>query len=112
MKKTLLFLIILASCSSRASMMTKSSYEGIQTGTPVTTIEAQVGQPYAIHSKGSGVEEYEYIERITMGNALVTETHYFLIVADGKVVGKYSKQEQSPEYDLIYQDDPNHHWYP
>ncbi len=105
-------LIVCCACSSRASLMTQSEYDTVQTGTPVATLESQIGTPYDIHFKSGGVKEYEYIERITMGNSLVTENHYFIIVVDGKVVGKYMKQEKAPAYHLIYEDDPNHQWYP
>lgn len=113
MKKTFLIpLVILTACAGSSARMTQDRYDAIQTGVSVKEVQQEVGQPYAVHDKSGGVKEYEYIERITMGSQLISEHHFFLIVVDGRVVGKYSKQEKAPPYDLIYQDDPNHHWYP
>ena len=88
--------------------MTYESYDKIQTGTSIAQVQSDIGKPYAIHNKKGNIVEYEYIERIDTGNNLVAENHYFLIVENGQVVGKYMKQEKSPAYDLIYQDEPNY----
>jgi hypothetical protein len=107
----ILSLLVLAACFSRSAMMTGENFDSIQTGTSIATVESQVGKPYRIHSKGGGREEYEYIERIDMGQCLVSENHYFLIVVNGSVTGKYITREKSPSYELIYIEDPNHPCY-
>ncbi len=104
-------LFTLNSCFSRAALMTYSDYDKIAIGTPVSTLRSEIGKPYAIHHKEGGIEEYEYIERISTGNNLVAENHYFLIVENGKVIGKYLKRERPPAYDLIYQEEPNYPGY-
>ena len=106
----ILGLILLSSCFSSGPRMTNDSFDQIQTGTPITSIEQEYGKPYAVHSKGPGMKEYEYIERIDLGYNVVSENHYFIVVTDGKVVGKYTKREKPPAYNLIYQEDPN--WTP
>ena len=106
-----LVMLILCSCFSRSAMMTHQSYDDITVGTTVAELKQQVGEPYAIHSKGSGTQEYEYIDRIPMGREVIEENHYFLIISDGKVAGKYHKTESQPAYNLIYQDDPNYFSY-
>jgi hypothetical protein len=105
----ILGLICLCSCFSSGPRLTSSTYDSIQLGTPIVSVEQEYGKPYAVHSKG-GVKEYEYIERIDLGYNVVTENHYFIVVTDGKVVGKYTKREKPPAYNLIYQEDPN--WNP
>ena len=112
-----LFLLLLAlfpmtSCFSRPALMTHSDFDNMQMGTTVSEFKSEVGSPYAIHKKKDGIEEYEYIERIDTGNNIVAENHYFLLVKDGKVVGKYMKRETPPPYDLIYQEQPNYPSYP
>ncbi len=92
--------------------MTNTNYDEIQTGTPISVVKAEVGEPYAVHNKKDGSQEYEYIERISVGNSIAAENHYFLIVKDGHVIGKYMKRERPPAYDLIYQDQPNYPEYP
>jgi len=103
---SILFLLLLCSCFSRSSYMTYDRFENIQIGTPVASLKSEVGSPYAIHSKGGDVEEYEYIERIDMGGKVVSENRYFLIVTDGKVTGKYVKNERPKAFNMIYEDDP------
>lgn len=103
-------LLFLASCFTSGPRMTSGTYDTIQMGTPIVSIEKQYGQPYAVHSRGPSTQEYEYIERIDMGYNVVSENHYFLVVTDGQVVGKYMRREKPPAYDLIYQEDPN--WTP
>ena len=103
-----LSLFALASCFSRPALMTYDTYDKVQMGTSIAQLQSDIGKPYAIHKKEGNITEYEYIERIDTGNNLVAENHYFLIVEDGKVVGKYVKREKSPAYDLIYQEEPNY----
>jgi hypothetical protein len=107
-----LLCLFLMSCFSRTPMMTQGNYEAVLMGEPFTTIQKQNGTPYAIHSAGYGATEYEYIERIEMGNRLVAENHYFILVENGKVVGKHMKQELPPAYNLIYQPEPNYRSFP
>ena len=108
--KPFLFLTLFAltSCFSRAPLMTYETYDKIQTGTSIAEVQSDIGKPYSIHKKEGGIVEYEYIERIDTGNNVVAENHYFLIVEDGKVTGKYMKREKPPAYDLIYQEEPNY----
>ena len=88
--------------------MTYDTYDKVQMGTSIAQLESDIGKPYAIHTKEGNIVEYEYIERIDTGNNLVAENHYFLIVENGKVVGKYMNRERPPAYDLIYQEEPNY----
>jgi len=103
---SILVLLLLCSCFSRSSYMTSDRFENIQIGTPIASLKPEVGSPYAIHSKGGAVEEYEYIERIDMGGRTVSENRYFLIVTDGKVTGKRTKHERAPAFDMIYEESP------
>jgi hypothetical protein len=105
-------LLILASCFSRPALMTYSEFNDVELGTSIASIKSEIGEPYAVHDKKNGAQEYEYIERIDVGNNVVAENHYFLIIQDGKVTGKYMKRERPPAYDLIYQDEPNYPAYP
>jgi hypothetical protein len=108
---TTIALLTLTSCFSRSSMMTYDNFDKVQIGTPIADLKPEIGRPYAIHHKESGSEEYEYVERINVGNNLIAENHYFLIVQNGKVIGKYMSREKPPAYDLIYQEEPNYPGY-
>ncbi len=103
----LILLCFLSSCFSRTSAITSDTYSSIQLGTPIDSVYQEIGRPYAIHDKPNGVQEYEYIERIRNGRSLVSENHYFLIVENGKVVGKRMTEEKQRAFNLIYENDPN-----
>lgn len=105
---SLLALLFLASCFTHSAMMTQETFGTISLGTPISEVVNEVGSPYAIHSKGGGVEEYEYVERVGSENSLIYENHYFLKVSQGQVVSKRMTREKLPAYDLIYQEDPNY----
>jgi hypothetical protein len=100
-------LFFLCSCFSRSTVMTRQTYSDIEVGSSITQVEQKVGNPYKIRPLQDGTEEYEYIERIPMGQEVVEENHYFLIVKDGKVFAKRNTQETPDAFDLIYDDDPN-----
>lgn len=104
----IVMLCLLASCFSRPSLMTMESFDNIQMGSSIQTVEKSVGDPYAVHTKGVGISEYEYVERVRMGNQFIDENHYFLTVVNGQVVGKRISRESRPAYDLIYVEDPNY----
>ncbi|MBI2742701.1 MAG: hypothetical protein HYX48_02150 [Chlamydiales bacterium] len=108
----ILALILLTSCFSRSAIMTRETFDSISLGTPISDVVAKAGEPYAIHSKGGGLEEYEYHERFAVDNQFVSEYHYFLKVSQGKVVSKRVTREKEPAYDLIYQEDPNYPYIP
>ena len=103
-------IVILSSCSQ--AMMTRDNYDCITVGTSIKEVQKIAGKPYAIHNKGGGTQEYEYIERINRGGMdrgteILAENHYYLVVVDGQVVGKFIRQEKLPGFNLIYQEDPN-----
>ena len=111
-KKVLLVTcLVLSGCFSKSAMMSQQTFSDVQVGTPIETIVHENGEPYSIENK-NGMEEYRYVERVTNGNRLVYENHFVLFVKGGIVVAKTVTQEKLPAFDLMYQDDPNHHQYP
>ncbi|MES2199139.1 MAG: hypothetical protein V4489_03105 [Chlamydiota bacterium] len=103
--------LVLSSCFSRSAMMTQQTFSDVQVGTPIETIVHENGDPYSIENK-NGMEEYRYVERVVNGNRLIYENHFVLFVKGGVVVAKTVTQETLPAFDIMYQDDPNHHQYP
>jgi hypothetical protein len=103
--------LFLTSCFSRPALMTYDTFDNVQVGTTVVDLKSEVGSPYAIHHKEGEIEEYEYVERINVGSSRIAENHYFLVIQNGKVVGKYMNRERPPAYNLIYQDEPNYPGY-
>ena len=69
--------------------MTMESFQEIPIGSSEEEVVASAGKPYAVHKKGDGTLEYEYIERFRgTGNRNIQERHYYLLVKDGKVTSK------------------------
>lgn len=101
----LILLLTVVSCQKQP-VMTKQGFAAIEPGVSIKEIEKKYGQPYSIRSRDGNSEIYEYIERILMGPETVMQWRYYLIVSNGKVVGKYSKYSTPPAFEQIYSDDP------
>lgn len=77
---------------------TMEAFYEIDTQAPTSEVVKVLGKPYAIHEKGDGSLEYEYIERIKFGARNAEERHYFITLKEGKVVSKRVKQITMPPY--------------
>ena len=99
MKRELFALLLaLSACASGGSLMTNQAFFDIPLGSSQNEVVATAGEPYAIHKKEDGTEEYEYIERFKVGGRDTEERHYFLLIKDGKVVSKRVHQSSPPPY--------------
>ncbi|HEX2579609.1 MAG TPA: hypothetical protein VHK67_04315 [Rhabdochlamydiaceae bacterium] len=99
-------LFLFAACATGA-IMTRSDFDNIQMGTPISEVVQKYGDPIKTKDNKDGTMSYEYIERLPIGQQTVQENNYYLIVRDGKVVGKRYNEELPPDYDQLYQEDPN-----
>ena len=103
--------VLLCGCFTRSAMMTRESFDDIQIGTSMATVKERVGKPYATHNKKDGSKEYEYVERIKIGQQLVSENHYFLIVVGDQVVGKRFSETTPSIFRSVYDDEPDFNTY-
>ncbi len=87
--------------------MTRPDFNGIELGTDIKEVVEQCGAPYRIQKKNDGSQEYEYVERVMMGEQVIQENRYFLTVKDGKVISKERVEKRPPAYNEIYDEDPN-----
>ncbi|NDD57725.1 MAG: hypothetical protein EBZ47_00525 [Chlamydiae bacterium] len=110
--KYFILVALLCGCMTRNSYITQERYSQIQVGEPIASVVKEAGEPYSLTTNSRGEQEYLYIELFSTGTALVYENHYTFFVKDGKIVYKKMTKVKEPPYDLIYQDDPNHHYYP
>lgn len=92
------FSIILTSCALGGSAITSTTFQEIQIGTSAPDMIATAGQPYAIHRKEDGFMEYEYIERLKIGDRDAEIRRYYFLIKDGKVVSKRTEQSTSAPY--------------
>ena len=99
-------LLLMAACASGA-LMTRSDFDNIELGTPVSEVVQRYGDPVKITQNKDGSQSYKYIERLTISEEAVQENNYFIIVKNGKVVSKQYNQELPLEYDELYEEDPN-----
>lgn len=102
----LLIIVLLAGCNTNHEIMTRGGYADVGVGMASTAVEERFGKPYKIYSKGEGSETYEYIEKITMGTQVIEQRRYYIVIENGKVVGKYMKLSNPPPFEAIYSDDP------
>ena len=86
--------------------MTRDGYSEVQVGMSAHEIESKFGKPYSIISKVGDQEIYEYIERLTMGTQVVEQRRYYIVIAGGKVIGKYMKVSNPSPFEAIYSDEP------
>ncbi|MBP9842039.1 MAG: hypothetical protein KBC64_06405 [Simkaniaceae bacterium] len=103
-KYVLLLILFLTACQSK--MMTGEDYAMVQIGEPIEQVTAVYGRPYTIHSRDQESEVYEYGEKIIMGTTIISQKRYYLIVKDGRIVGKYSKITNPSPIQSIYANDP------
>ncbi len=99
-------LLLLAACATGA-IMTRSDFDNIELGTPVSEIVQKYGDPVKVKEYNDGTTSYEYVERLPIGEQTVQENNYFIIIKDGKVVSKRYKDETPQAFDEIYEEDPN-----
>lgn len=104
--KFLLLLFLLVGCFSRQAVMTRDGYADVATGMSASELQKRYGKPYNIYSKGDEKETYEYIEKIRIGNEVIEQRRYYIVIIDGKVIGKYMKLSNPPPFEAIYSDDP------
>lgn len=80
--------------------MTMEEYQEIGVGASEASIKEKMGPPTMIHKKSDGTLEYEYVERIKVGERDLEERHYFFVIKDGQVISKRVKQMSPPAYDF------------
>ncbi len=108
LKKYILSLLFLSSCFTRSTVINRDAYDSINLGTPVAEVEKKVGDPYQVRKYSDGTQLYEYIERIyAVENEIIEENHYYFWIKNGQVVSKKITNQRQPDYDMIYDDDPN-----
>lgn len=99
-------LLILSACASGA-LMTRNDFDNVELGTPIKQVVNQYGDPIVIRKQQDGTTIYRYIERYPIGDEIVEENKYDLVVKEGQVVSKRYNYELPPAYDEIYDEDPN-----
>jgi outer membrane protein assembly factor BamE (lipoprotein component of BamABCDE complex) len=80
--------ILLTACASGGGIMTMDSFDFVEIGASKEEVIEKAGTPYSISKKPDGSEEYEYIERIKVGNRNLETRRYLITVKEGKVVSK------------------------
>ena len=68
--------------------MTADSFYSIPVGATREDVLSQAGSPMRVVNKGGGVQEYEYVERLTVGARTLQESRYIFTIQDDKVTNK------------------------
>ena len=98
--------LLCTGCFTAQAMMNRDGYIDVDIGMSANEMIDYYGDPYQIFAKGDGSEVYEYTEKIRMGTQVVEYRRYYIVVSEGKVIGKYMKYSNPPGFDAIYSDDP------
>jgi hypothetical protein len=95
MKLFYIFIIMIGfmGCSMGGKNISKDSFNDISVGASVEDLIFAYGKPYNIKTLDNGEYEYEYIERMIIGNRTFEARHYFFIVKDNKVAYKRYDEE-------------------
>ncbi|MDX8430717.1 MAG: hypothetical protein SNF33_02790 [Candidatus Algichlamydia australiensis] len=90
--------------------MTREEFASINIGESIEHVVNNYGKPYSVRSRGNDCDIYEYFEHLSMGVTVVQVKRYYIVVRDGRVVGKYVKFANPPGYEQINTDDiyPNY----
>lgn len=85
--------------------MSRDAFAMIEIGESIDEVVAVYGEPYSIRSRGADCDIYEYIEKIRMDYLVIQQKRYYIVVTNGRVVGKYVKLTNPPAYEQIYDDE-------
>lgn len=106
-KIVIISVLAISSACGSSKVMTREDFYTIELGTPSQNVITNYGEPYSIRNRKDGTQEYLYIERLPVGEETAEQNNYIIVVKNGQVVSKLTKQELPPAYDEIYDDDPN-----
>ncbi len=94
--KTGLCLFALCSCANGRQLMTMEQFYDYPIGMTSDELIGKAGQPYDTKTIDDGQVEYEYIERIMIGNRFAETRHYFFILKDNKLQSKRIEESTRP----------------
>jgi hypothetical protein len=90
-----LFFILIFSCLSSSEVMTMTAFYDVPLGTKKADLIKEWGKPYSVCKRSSqNTEELEYIEKITMGQRMVSERHYYFLLRNDAVVSKRMEEKE------------------
>lgn len=98
MKKIIVLSLVLYSCSSGGSVVTMNEFYEVPIGASQEEVVKTIGKPVNTKNLPDGSVEYEYVERLSVGERTLNERHYIIVMRDGKVVSKRIKQESPNPY--------------
>ncbi len=92
-------LLALLGCASGSKIMNAEGFSEISVGQTADDIQKKHGRPYSIKTLGPNEVEYVYIERMPMGKRVLRETHYLIILKNGKVSSTQTRTYNRPSYE-------------
>ena len=97
MKKWLL-LLLLSACSYGAKPVTMDGFYSVDSSATEAQVVQALGQPHQVTKLSDGSLQYEYYERIRIGNRTAETRRYVFVLKDGIVVSKHLDQSSPPPY--------------
>ena len=99
MKKWAFLIALCISCTS-PSTMTVHHFSDLPIGTSTEELQNIAGKPYQINKKEEDAVEYVYVEKLKNGLRTTEERRYYILVRDGRVVGKRMEQSSESPYNI------------
>lgn len=96
--KKFLFLLVFSACSMGSKPVTMDAYYSVDSASTEKQVVAALGPPFHVTKLDDGSTQYEYVERIRVGNRTAEMRRYFFVLRDGIVVSKRLEQMSPPQY--------------
>ena len=84
----LLPIVMLCGCMRGQAVMSMEEFYDYPVGMTAEELETKAGKPFDAKDIGDGAVEYEYIERVLIGNKFAETRHYYFIFKDNKMISK------------------------
>jgi|SaaInlStandDraft_4_1057021.scaffolds.fasta_scaffold214038_1 hypothetical protein len=92
----LLVCILFFGCMTGHKVMTMQQFSDIPVGITQEKLKSLAGKPITIQKLDDNECQFEYVERIIIGERVVEERHYYFLIKDKKVVEKHVQTQTTP----------------
>ena len=83
----LVVILVMSGCAS-GKMMTARHYQDVFMGEKVEELVLHYGAPYETRKLPNGMEEYMYLEHLSIGRKSNLMREYVFVISDGRVIDK------------------------
>jgi hypothetical protein len=96
--KKLFLLLLFSACSYGSKPVTMDAFYSVDSASTEKQVVQTLGEPHQVTKLSDGSLQYEYYERIRIGNRTAETRRYVFVLKDGIVVSKHVDQASPPPY--------------